>query len=322
MKKISIIIPVYNAEKYIERGLNSIVRQTIFEKLDVIIINDGSKDKSLKLCEQYSKKYENIKIFSKENGGVSSARNLGLEKVKTKYVCFFDVDDTVELDMYEKLLDIIERKKVDIAMVDFSIIHNNGFKKKKRKSIKETIEGKNMIVSFFKGGIIGNNIFDKIFLYKIISNVRFYDGKAVGEDMHFMYQALKNARYISIDTSYSGYNYYQNEISAMNNVFSPKFFDTIFLSKLMVDDYDETTELYEYAYAHLIHEVCKVNEYMLLHDAEKKYEKEKQEIRKEIKGYSLKKAYKYLSHRQFAGLLLMKISQRMYMFFYRVMKIG
>lgn len=322
MKKISIIIPVYNAEKYVERGLSSIVHQTIFEKLDVIIINDGSTDKSLKLCEQYSEKYENIEVFSKENGGVSSARNLGLEKVKTKYVCFFDIDDTVELDMYEKLLDIIEIKKVDIAMVDFSIIYNNGCKKKKRKSIKETIEGKNMIVSFFKGGIIGNNIFDKIFSYEIIGDVRFYDGKAVGEDMHFIYEVLKNARDIFIDTSYSGYNYYQNEISAMNSVFSPKFFDTIFLSKLMVDDYDVNTVLYEYAYAHLIHEVCKVNEYILLHDPEKKYEKEKQEIRKEIKSYSLKKAYKYLSHRHFAGLLLMKISQRMYMFFYRVMKIG
>lgn len=321
MRKISIIVPVYNAEKYLERGLSSLVNQTIFEELEIIIVNDGSTDKSYEICKKFQKKYNNIFVYTKKNEGVSSARNYGIEKASCEYICFFDADDTVEKDMYEMLLNYIQKSKADIAMADF----NNIFirkKIKKRKNYEIVLCKDELLKIFFKGGIIGNNIVDKIFSKKVIKNNRFYVGMAIGEDMYFIYEVLKQTNYMYINTFYSGYNYYKNEDSSMNSKFSPKFFDTIELSKHMVNDYNLEDELYDYAYAHFIHEVCKVIEYMIAKDKEKAYIQKRKEYIKILKNYSIIKAYKFLSKRQFCGLILMKISPKVYMFFLKLMKIA
>lgn len=91
---ISVIIPIYNTEKYLSRYIESVLNQS-YKNFELLLINDGSKDRSGDICDEYAKKDNRIKVFHKENGGVSSARNLGLDNAKGDYVCFIDSDDYV-----------------------------------------------------------------------------------------------------------------------------------------------------------------------------------------------------------------------------------
>ena len=148
--KISVIIPIYNLEEYLENSLNSLVNQTIFEQLEIILINDGSSDKSYSICEQFAKKYKNfVLIDNKINKGVSNARNLGIEKATSKYICFCDGDDKLNDNSYETLLDLIEMSKADIAVTDFAVIHSDGSIVKKRKNIVKTYNNNLEIKSIF-----------------------------------------------------------------------------------------------------------------------------------------------------------------------------
>ena len=102
--KISVIIPVYNAEKFLHKCLESVLNQT-FKDYEIILVNDGSKDSSGTICDEYAAKYDFIRAFHKENGGASSARNYGMKLAQGEYINFVDADDWMELDMYEKLVD-------------------------------------------------------------------------------------------------------------------------------------------------------------------------------------------------------------------------
>lgn len=302
LKKISVIIPIYNAECFLKRMLESIVKQTIFNQLEVILVNDGSIDNSLEICKHYEKTYNNIKLYSKINGGVSSARNFGLDRATGEYVCFFDADDEVECLMYETLLNLIEKNNSDMAIVDYIRVFPNGEKIKKRNKMKKEICGNNEIYKiFFKGGMIGNNLSDKILKRELIekNKIRFLENMKIGEDMYYIFQYLNEVNKISIDFNYEGMYYYVNFGSAMNRQFTTRFFDTIRLSELMLEKIDKDSELYDYAEAHLVHEICKVCEYILLHDNERIYVEEQKELKKKIKKYSIFKAYKFLSKRQF-----------------------
>ena len=122
MPKISVIIPVYNTEKYLKTCLDSIVNQT-YQDLEIIIVNDGSTDNSQKIVDKYIKEYPSkVKCIIKENGGLSSARNCGLEKATGKYISFVDSDDYIDVKLFEKLLPYIEK---DIDLIKFKLIKVN-----------------------------------------------------------------------------------------------------------------------------------------------------------------------------------------------------
>ena len=107
MPEISIIVPVYNVEEYLPKCLDTILNQS-FRDFEVILVNDGSKDNSGFICEKYAKKDSRIRIIHKENGGLSSARNAGLDIAKGRYIGFIDSDDFIELKMYEQLYNMIK----------------------------------------------------------------------------------------------------------------------------------------------------------------------------------------------------------------------
>ena len=122
--KISVIIPVYNVEQYLEKCLDSILNQT-YKNIEIILVNDGSIDKSGLICDEYSRKYNNIKVFHKENGGVSSARNLGIDNATGQYLAFIDPDDYIDANMYEILVEKIVETNSDIAMCSFVYVKEN-----------------------------------------------------------------------------------------------------------------------------------------------------------------------------------------------------
>ena len=112
---VSIVIPAYKAEKYIDRCLNSLACQT-YKNIEIIIVNDGSPDNTGKMLDDWAKKDNRIKVIHKQNGGVSSARNEGLKAVSGKYTCFVDIDDEVKPDYVNLLYKAITEYNTDVAM--------------------------------------------------------------------------------------------------------------------------------------------------------------------------------------------------------------
>ena len=118
MNKISVIVPIYNVEQYVERCLNSIIENT-YKNLEIICINDGSTDNSLKILEKIAENEQRIKIIDKINGGVSSARNIGLDVATGDYIAFVDSDDWVHNRYFEILLDFAIKEEADIVACDY-----------------------------------------------------------------------------------------------------------------------------------------------------------------------------------------------------------
>lgn len=113
--KVSICVPIYNMEKYLSECLDSLVNQTL-KDIEIVCVNDESKDKSLDILNEYSKKYSNIKVISQKNTGLGGARNTGLKNASGEYIGFVDADDFVEKDMYEKLFNAAIKEKAEISM--------------------------------------------------------------------------------------------------------------------------------------------------------------------------------------------------------------
>ena len=174
-----------------------------------------------------------------------------------------------------------------------------------------------ILQNYLSGNIFVNSVCDKLFRKDILEGLRFPEGYSVGEDMYFQYQVLKKAKKIAIDTTDSKYMYIIREESAMTNRFNDRFFDTIELSKKIVEENKENSEMFCYAKAHEIHETCKVLEYMYLASAEVEYRKERDKLLSSIKRYRLKSAYRFLTKRQFLGFLLMRINPRIYVYIYK-----
>lgn len=124
---VSIIVPVYKVEKYINRCIESLVHQTLTD-IEIILVDDGSPDSCPEICDAWEKKDKRIRVIHKKNGGLSSARNAGLETARGKYVGFVDSDDDIELNMYEKMVAVAEREDVDFVMADYVRILENGEK--------------------------------------------------------------------------------------------------------------------------------------------------------------------------------------------------
>ena len=114
MPKVSVIVPVYNVEKYIEKCLESLVNQTL-KDIEIIIVNDGSKDKSEKIINKFLSKYKNIVYVEKQNGGLSDARNYGMKYAKGEYIAFLDSDDYVDTTIYEKMYNKAKEENADFG---------------------------------------------------------------------------------------------------------------------------------------------------------------------------------------------------------------
>ena len=185
---ISIIVPVYQAEQYIDRSLKSILSQT-YKNIEVILVNDGSKDKSVEIIKKYMEKDERIKLLNQTNQGAGAARNNGLEVANGEYIGFVDSDDWIEPDMYEYLYKIIKRENADIAACDFISTSRADLKINNKKAEKlKSMNQEELMKFFFR--VNGEKSFYSVcnLLYKrsLIENIRFPEGK-ITEDLLFNY---------------------------------------------------------------------------------------------------------------------------------------
>ena len=139
MKKLSVIIPVYNVEKYLYKSIDSILAQT-YEDIEVILINDGSTDNSLKICNEYAKRDDRVNVININNGGQSKARNTGIKEATGKYLMFCDSDDEYDLNMVSKMLEHINTKDTKLVVCGIERVDQ-----KLNKSYLSEFNGDNML---------------------------------------------------------------------------------------------------------------------------------------------------------------------------------
>lgn len=251
MTKVSVIVPIYNVEKYLRRSIESIQKQTL-KDIEIILVNDGSSDGSIAICEEYQKKDNRIEIIDKSNGGVSSARNAGLEIAKGDYIGFVDPDDWIEPNMYEDLYKQIKTSDTDVCMCNY-VIENNGKSIPNLLNIKQVLLEKEDIVRQIVAEMIGSSSLNsagqtimgsvcRLIVKKELinnNNFRFELGIPLMEDLIFCIQILLKSKKVSINTGLnyhyiinsnsSVFSYRENMIDIQRNVYS-------YLEKLLKKD--------------------------------------------------------------------------------------
>lgn len=221
MDKISIIIPMYNAEKYIKRCLESIFEQT-YKNIEIVIVDDGSTDNSYNICKKYEQQNKKIKLFHKKNNGVSSARNYGLKKCTGKYLCFVDSDDYIEKYYIQQLYKAIKDNNTKISQCAINIVDDN-LKKINNKGYSHSFitNGKKLIIDTFNNEEIGNIVlWNKMYERSLFNNIQFPNGKNY-EDEFITYKILYKENRISIIPD-KLYNYRKHINSITNSKYTLK----------------------------------------------------------------------------------------------------
>lgn len=216
---VSIIVPVFNVEKYLEECLDSILNQT-YKNIEIILVDDGSTDSSGKICDEYLKKDSRIKVFHKINQGVSITRNFGVEKSNGEYITFVDSDDFLPRFSIEILVKEIENEKADILICAM-----------KREKIKENLSYNKIIfnreealIELFKGGLYRFSLSAKLYRTNIVKKYKFPEGK-IHEDQATTYKYfLEINKIVYID--YVGYIYYRRENSILTKKYNIKRLDS------------------------------------------------------------------------------------------------
>lgn len=240
--KISIVIPVYNIESYLRQCLDSVINQTLKE-IEIICVNDGSTDNSLQILEEYAEKDKRIRIFNKANGGISSARNLGMKYIKGEYTGFVDSDDWIELDMYEKLYQNAKVYDSDMVMCSAHIFDDVS-KEMKYDNPYFTLECFDQTYDncTFTHNQTEDLLFsicvtpwNKIYKSKFLDDigVKFPDGQDF-DDNSFFYETYLNASKISLVRDYL-YFYRVNREGSFITSRNERYFDIVKMWDLVED---------------------------------------------------------------------------------------
>lgn len=198
---VSVVVPAYNMEKYISRCLDAICGQS-FRDLEILVIDDGSTDKTYEIACEYAKSDSRVTAIHKENGGVSSARNFGIEKSHGEYILFADPDDLIEIDGIEVLVKAMTDSDVDLVSCEYSRWHDDGTKLQDYDFIsgKRVFSSDNDILDFILHELadyhVGYEVWNKLFKTDIIrdNNIKFSEKCRIGEDLAFNIKYLMNIK--------------------------------------------------------------------------------------------------------------------------------
>lgn len=233
MKLITIIVPIYNIEKYIERCIESIIAQT-YKNLEIILVDDGSTDQSGRICDVYAKQDKRIKVIHKENGGLSDARNAGLDIAGGEYIGFVDGDDYIDGDMYETLWKEMIDESIDIASCGME--ESWGDIKHLKCLSKNTVildRVQAYAALFSRTTILGGTNCNKLFRKRVLEGLKYKKG-IQSEDIEFLYRVLDRAeKVVCIDKV--KYHYVHRENSITTTPFSKSYMDIIKTMDEMVE---------------------------------------------------------------------------------------
>lgn len=314
-KLVSVIIPAYNIEDYIGRCLDSIISQT-YKNLEIIVVDDGSRDHTGEILDNYAKKDRRIKVIHKENGGVSSARNKGIEVAEGDYIGFIDGDDLIEPEMYKILVDLLEEENADIAHCGYQMVfpdridyyHNTG-----KKKIQTTEEGLKDLLS---GEMIEPGLVNKLYKKELIKNCRLNETVKINEDLLMNYQLFKLSQK-SVYYDITPYSYMIRSSSATGaNSLITKREDSLRVLNQIKDDCinNNLLSIIYKRYIYLLMAICRDG---LKDKSYMKYQKkQRKQLKKELKTDVFKscipKKLKYMSLFSCYFPHIMKIIYKMY----------
>lgn len=247
MPKVSVIVPVFNVEKYIVECIESVLKQS-FTDIELILINDGSVDNSGDICDEYAKKDDRIKVFHQKNGGVCAARNKGLDIATGDYIMFLDSDDFLPLDAIETLYN-------DAIQNSSSISVGKMFSDSEATYTDNNIEiwvGKQVLIKGLEDHPALYGCCSKLFKRQLINDIRFVEGRKVHEDGYFTFLALIKLPTITVRNKCT-YIYRYNPDSASHAAFSDKYFDVLYFDGLKREIIrDKFPELIDKSYNELV----------------------------------------------------------------------
>lgn len=285
---ISIIVPIYNVEKYIKKCIGSLIDQT-YKKIEILLIDDGSPDKCGIICDEFAEKDDRIKVIHQTNGGLSDARNTGLNESKGKYIVFVDSDDYVEKKYVELLYKTIIKNNVQISQCGINKFFNDT-NAKERIGYEQnlSINSKQMMLDLYDGKWENIVVWNKMYSKKLFENIRFPKGK-IHEDEFTTYKLLFLSNEIAI-ISDCLYNYRQTNESIMGKKYNIKRLDVIDAMQERLEFYKEKKddELYKITY------LCYLNNIKRAYFRVKENIKDSNEIQENLKKIYKEKSIKFL----------------------------
>ena len=212
---ISVIIPVYKVEKYLEKCIESIIKQT-YTNLQIILVDDGSPENCGKICDEYAQKDSRIEVIHKANGGLSDARNVGINRANGRYIGFVDSDDYIKEDMYEKLINLIKEYNADVSICNlYDVIDGKEYVRNKDNGIHEYSR-----IDILKEILLDKNIqsyaWNKLYKKELFDEIKYPIGKKY-EDIGTTFYLFEKCNKIVV-TSEPEYYYLKRADSLVNNV--------------------------------------------------------------------------------------------------------
>ena len=225
MPLISVIVPVYKVEAYLDRCVQSIVNQT-YQNLEIILVDDGSPDHCPAMCDTWASKDDRIKVIHKRNGGLSDARNVGLEAASGGLIGFVDSDDYISPDMYQLLYSNMSTNRTDISCCGILMIwENNGNERRLTKDESVVLNPSEAMLAIVNETWLKHPVWNRLYKKSCINDIRFPVGK-VHEDAFWSYRVIANAKKVSIFEK-PCYFYWQRNESIMGQAYSEKRLDLL-----------------------------------------------------------------------------------------------
>lgn len=236
MPLISIILPVYNVEEYLSRCMKSVLNQT-YEKLEIILIDDGSTDNSGKLCDMYRMRDKRIKVIHKQNGGLSDARNTGIDIANGEYITCIDSDDYVDLDYVEYLYGLIEKYNTKVSLCSHRIVRENSVIELGNKRV-EVLSAKQCLESMCYHKQVDTSAWGKLYHVTLFNDIRYPKGRLF-EDIGTTYRLFIKAGFIACGFE-SKYSYIIRSNSIATSKFSERKLDLLLMTDQMGDIVQKT----------------------------------------------------------------------------------
>ncbi|WP_164470902.1 glycosyltransferase family 2 protein [Vaginisenegalia massiliensis] len=224
-RTISVVIPIYNVEKYLPRCLDSVVNQS-YRDLQIILVNDGSSDQSLAIAQAYADKDERIELISQENQGLSAARNTGMRLVKGDYLAFVDSDDWLELDAFSYLLDAMDRYQVDMVVAGLQRKSSTSQATEQAPIQEQVFNQEDYMRRYFKIGSQTTEYYawNKLYKTDLVKDITYPVG-LTSEDVLATFEMVLKAQNILVSNKVI-YNYFRND-AGITGAFSAKDFDLL-----------------------------------------------------------------------------------------------
>jgi len=221
---ISVIVPVYKVEAYLDRCVESIVSQT-YQNLEIILVDDGSPDNCGRMCDEWAKKDSRIQVIHKENGGLSDARNAGMAVASGEYIGFVDSDDWIDRLFLETLHDCIQTTGSDIAACGIHTFYEGDADLPAASDAPDAIYCTEEAMRLLIANQLRQVVWNKLYKRQMMADIPFAVGK-LHEDEFWSYQVIARAQHIAV-SAYSGYHYFQRGESIMGVCYAPRRLDAV-----------------------------------------------------------------------------------------------